>query len=136
MRQDDPLSAHQTIEAQLLQELPLICPRQVLQQNDLSWWLGHGLERFKVVATYSLLFNAAILVEEGLGYALCIDGLIENERLCFKPLEQNNTAQLVFAWRRTSMLSQASKCFLEILKPLLKASSASSVSNAGSSAQP
>lgn len=136
MRQDDPLSAHQTIEAQLLQELPLICPRQVLQQNDLSWWLGHGLERFKVVATYSLLFNAAILVEEGLGYALCIDGLIENERLCFKPLEQNNTAQLVFAWRRTSMLSQASKCFLEILKPLLKTSSASSVSSAGSSAQP
>ncbi len=39
-----------------------------------------------VVATYNLVFNASLLVEEGLGYAICLDKLINTQgsNLCFR----------------------------------------------------
>jgi len=39
--------------------------------------------------TYNLLFNASLLVEEGLGYAICFDRIINtsgDSRLTFRPL--------------------------------------------------
>ena len=59
-------------------------------RNELSGWYGSDFERLNIVMTYNLIYNAAIMVEEGLGYALCIDRLINttgDSRLCFRPLE-------------------------------------------------
>ena len=42
----------------------------------------------QVVATYNLLYSASIMVEEGMGYALCLDRIIrlpEDGPLCFRP---------------------------------------------------
>ena len=85
-------------------------------QNDLAGWLGHGLEKLNIVGTYNLIYNASHMVEDGIGYALCIDGLINNNTLCYRPLEHNTTAELVFAWKKYQVFSKASKKFLEVLK--------------------
>lgn len=39
-------------------------------------WLQKNYDRLNIVATYDLIFNASILVREGLGYALGFDKLV------------------------------------------------------------
>ena len=53
----------------------------------MSQWMKREISRLNVVATYNLLFNASLLVDEGLGYALCFDKLINTQgsNLCFRP---------------------------------------------------
>lgn len=116
LRKDDPMAANKSITPEMLKDLPLICPRQVMLQNDLAGWLGHGLEKLNIVGTYNLIYNASHMVEDGIGYALCIDGLINNNTLCYRPLEHNTMAELVFAWKKYQVFSKASKKFLEVLK--------------------
>lgn len=119
MRKDDPLAAQDTIDPKELTALPLICSRQVLNHNDLAWLLGQGLEQLNVVCTYSLIFNASILVEEGLGYAVAIEGLVDNEKLCFRPLTQDKSAPLSFGWHKQHDFSPAATRFLALLSAML-----------------
>jgi len=49
--------------------------------------LNHG--NYNIVATYNLLYNASLMVREGIGYALCLDKLVNTDcmsELCFRPL--------------------------------------------------
>lgn len=120
MRKDDPMTELEDITADILKKIPIICPRQVMLQNDLSSWLEQGLEELNVIGTYNLLYNASLLVENGVGYALCIDGLVNNNQLCYRPLQQDNTAQLVFAWKKYQVFSKAAKQLLTILKNVIQ----------------
>lgn len=49
--------------------------------------MQRDLSQLHIVATYNLVFNASLLVDEGLGYALCFDRLINTRgsSLCFRP---------------------------------------------------
>lgn len=103
MRKDHPLAAHSHIVPEDLKQTPLLCSRQMLIQNELSGWLGYPLDRLNIVGTYNLIYNASIMVEEGLGCALTIDRLINtsgNSRLCFRPFEPGISANLVVAWKK------------------------------------
>lgn len=122
MRADDPLASHETVDPNILPTLPLICSRQVLNQNELAWLIGQGLEQLNVVGTYSLLFNASILVEEGLGYAVCIGGLIDHDKLCFRPLTQDKSVNLSFAWRKQRVFAPAAQSFLTLISQILNQS--------------
>ena len=70
-----------------LWELPLITSHQKGDDHRLAQWMGREFSELHVVATYNLVFNASLLVDEGLGYALCLDKLIHTEGtgLCFRP---------------------------------------------------
>lgn len=116
IRKDDPLAKLDTISPDTLKNIPLIVPRQVMLQNDLASWLGRGLEQLNLVGTYNLLYNASLMVEDKIGYALCIDGLIENDLLCYRPLAHDTTAGVVFAWKKYQVFSRATKKLLEILQ--------------------
>ena len=61
-----------------------------------------GLERknLNVIGTYNLLYNASLLVKENIGYALCIDKLMntsEESTLC--PLSPKLEAGLNILWK-------------------------------------
>ncbi len=56
-----------------------------------------------------------LLVEEGLGYALCLDRLInttENSNLCFRPLSPPFEAKLNIIWKKHQIFSKAAEKFL------------------------
>jgi hypothetical protein len=38
--------------------------------------LGTDFERLNIVATYNILYNASLMVKEGVGYALCLNKII------------------------------------------------------------
>lgn len=74
MREDSPLARKEVITPDDLVDQPLILSSQAI--GDLSSWLGKNPERLTITATYNLIYNASILVGKGIGYALCLDGLV------------------------------------------------------------
>ncbi|HCO71707.1 MAG TPA: LysR family transcriptional regulator, partial [Enterococcus sp.] len=89
MRKDSPLAGKEVITPKDLWEVPLITSRQSLVSSELSKWLKKDMNKLTVVATYNLVYNASKLVEEGVGYALTLDKLINftpDSPLCFRKL--------------------------------------------------
>ncbi len=120
MRKDSPLAAKETVTLPDLVELPLICSRQVIRQsavkNGYAEWFGKNFEKLNVAASYNLIYNAALLVEAGIGYALAIDKLInvtDHSALCFRPLEPKLESGLNIVWKKYQVFSKAAEVFLE-----------------------
>ena len=68
-----------------------------------------------IVADYSLVYNASLLADEGLGYTLALDKLInvsENSSLCFRPLEPSLETRARIVWKKKQVFSRAASLFL------------------------
>lgn len=123
MRKDSPLASQNKITANDIKSLPLICSNQKMVKNELTGLLGIDFDKLNIVATYNLIYNASLLVEEGNGYALGLDRLINttgNSSLCFKPLEPRLEVGLTFVWKKYQIFSRASKYFLTMLRAELE----------------
>ena len=119
LRKDDPLAAHEAVTPEMLMNVPILCSRQALIQNELSGWLGRPFEELNPAGTYNLIYNAAIMVEEGLGCAVCIDKLLDtsgDSAVCFRPFEPAIDAELFIAWKKYQFFSAAAGKFLEMLQ--------------------
>ena len=114
-----PLAKKEYVTPQDLKNIPILSSRQFLVKNLISGWLGDDFEKLNIVGTYNLLFNASIMVDEGFGYALCIDKLINftgESNLCFKPLKPTLEAGTLIAWKKNAPLSKCAKLFLQSLQ--------------------
>ena len=120
MKKDNPLANLEYIKPKDLLNIPLIFSKQALDNNELTGWFGHNVEKLNIVATYNLIYNASFFVEEGFGSALTLDNLVNNPNLCFKPLEPNLKSNLVMAWKKYQVFSKASQIFLDELQKELK----------------
>ena len=123
MRKDAELAKKNFITPKDLKDIPILSSRQFLVKNLISGWLGDDFEKLNIVGTYNLLFNASIMVDEGFGYALCIDKLINftgKSNLCFKPLKPTLEAGVLLAWRKNSPLSKCAKLFIKELQNSIK----------------
>lgn len=123
MRKDSPLAEKEAIEKNELLEIPLLCSRQVVgsrhSENKFAEWFGTDYEKLNIVATYNLMYNAAILVEAGVGYALTLDKLAntsEDSVLCFRPLRPELESGLNVVWKKYQVFSPAAELFLKTLK--------------------
>ena len=120
MRKDSPLAEQQTVTLRDLRRLPLICSRISIRQstvkNAYAEWFGKSFEKLHIVATYNLIYNAALMVEAGVGYALALDGLVDavgNRALCFRPLEPKLESGLNIVWKKYQVFSKAAEVFRE-----------------------
>lgn len=120
MRRDSPLAAMKSIHPTDLADLPLLLSRQAIKQdlssNEFSGWFGEDYDKLNVVTTYNLAYNAAIMVEEGIGYAVTLDKLVNtsSERnLCFRPLEPQLESGLNVVWKKHQIFSKAAQVFFE-----------------------
>ena len=122
MRKDSPLASKSRVTREDLAELPLICSRQAIadkkEGNEFIAWFGDEFERLNIVTTFNLVFNAAIMAEKGIGYAVTIDKLVntsEESALCFRPLEPRIDSGLDIIWKKHQLFSPAAGLFLEKL---------------------
>ncbi|KZE15127.1 LysR family transcriptional regulator [Priestia aryabhattai] len=123
MRRDSPLALKESIQAADLLNAPLICSRQAMKQtfskNEFSDWFGEDFHKLNIVTTYNLAYNAAIMVEEGIGYAITLDKIVNtttNSNLCFKPLQPRLESGLNIVWKKHHVLSAAADAFLKELQ--------------------
>lgn len=119
MRKDSPLAAKEYIVPQDLWDKPLILSRQAHGKNMISEWFGKNMEELNVVATGNLLYNMSLLVEEGLGYSVCLDKIIRtdgNSILCFRPLYPELISHLDIAWKKYQVFPKCAEIFLKRLQ--------------------
>lgn len=119
MREDSPLAGKESIRSEDLENIPLIVSRQSMVHNELSGWSGRDFDKLNIVATYNLVYNASLMVDEGFGYALCLDRLVysaDNNNFCFRPLEPRLETHLDIAWKKYQVFSKAAEKFLETLQ--------------------
>lgn len=119
MRKDSPLALKDTIQAGDLLNVPLICSRQAMKKtfskNEFSDWFSEDFDKLNVVTTYNLAYNAAIMVEEGIGCAIVLDKIVNTSRdsnLCFRPLEPRLESGLNIVWKKHQVFSAAADLFL------------------------
>lgn len=119
MRKDSPLSEKEYITDSDLISIPLLTSKATMGKSAFSKWIGTHINELDVVATYDLVYNASIMVEEGIGYAICRNKLVNitsDSQLCFKPLYPKLESKLAIAWKRDQVFSHAAEKFLERLR--------------------
>lgn len=119
MRKDHPLAKKDFIEASDLWGVPIISSSQRLTSNMFSKWLKDDYEKLNLVATYTLLYNASLLVKDNIGCALCLDKIIStsgDSGLCFRPLKPLMEARWHIVWKKYQVFSKATEVFLKRLQ--------------------
>ncbi len=123
LRNDHSLAEHKTITPNDLIGLPVLHSRQAFSQNELSGWLGYSPDKLNIIGTHNLVYNESIMVKEGLGCAVTLDGLANTSSengLCFRPFEPKITARLVVAWKKYQVFSKPAELFLKKLQENLR----------------
>ena len=118
MRKDSPLAEKEAIRLSDLKNEPVIVSRA--SEQFFSGMKGYS--SLNIVATYNLLYNASLLVEDGLGYAVCFDRLINvtgDSKLCIRPLVPRieNAGNLI--WKKYQVFSPAVQMFIDGIREMI-----------------
>lgn len=76
-----------------------------------------------IIATYNLVYNASLLVEDGLGYAICFDKLINttgDSRLCMRPIIPQMTFTGSLIWKKYQGFSPAVQMFIDRVRNTIR----------------
>ena len=118
VKKDSPLAEKEYITPQDLKGKALITSDQAFARGMLAEWFKMPAEEVQVSATYNLLYVGSQLAEEGAGYALGLEGIINTEGtgLCFKRLEPPVYNRADVIWKKYSVFSRPAEAFLAELK--------------------
>ncbi|WP_330585166.1 LysR family transcriptional regulator substrate-binding protein [Parablautia muri] len=123
MRRDSPLAGKKIIKPEDLLDKPLILSRQMIYDSDLTALFHCSVDKLNIAATYNLLFNGSLMVDEGMGYAICLDKIINvsgESSLCFRPLEPRTEASMNLVWKKYQVFTKASHKFLLMCREVLE----------------
>ena len=115
MPKDCELSRKEQIHYSDLEGLSLIISRAALPIFSNSEEFAH----LHIVATYNLIYNASLLVEDGMGYAICFDKLINttgDSHLCQRPLVPETKKPGNLIWKKYQILSPAVQMFIDVVR--------------------
>ena len=118
MRKNSPLSDKSKIEPKDLFDKPLIVSRQAEKTGIVKQLLGKSADKLNIVATYNLIFNGALMVQDGLGYALSLESIVDRSdqsELVFKPLSNSLSEEMHVIWKKNNVFSKAAEKLLEVI---------------------
>lgn len=116
MRDDHPLAERKTIAPDEIAEYPLILPLRERVRNEILNWMRKEEKDLTIPLSYTLLSNAALMVEAGLGCAFCLDGALaihSSPHLSFVPISPEHTTRSVLVWKKNQMFSPATALFIQ-----------------------
>lgn len=125
MRKDCPLAKKEVIHPEDLRDKPLIVSEHFLRQGFFSKWLGISPEEINIAAIVEPIYNAAMLVKDGIGYYVSINfELMTEDKLhndiCFRPLEPPLASGIYIVWKKYQVFSKAAELFLEELQSIIQ----------------
>lgn len=115
---DCPLAKKEALTAEDLKGYRVFTSKRGFTEGVVSWF-GDEYATLDIYVTYNLIYNAAMLVDCGLGVALAIEGavsLYQNPNIIFKPLSPEYTVSSVLVWKKHQPMSQAVSRFIDYLK--------------------
>ena len=115
---DCDLAQQETVNIDQLKSLPMIMAEQTFSGHQDLEWFGTDHSVLNVVATYNLIYNATFLVEHGIGYALCLERLVNTRgrNLTFRPIVPELSVDLYIVTKKYQTFSPAVKQFLAELR--------------------
>ncbi|ACV22827.1 LysR family transcriptional regulator [Slackia heliotrinireducens] len=118
MRKDDALAAKDSVTYDDLAGRPVLVSRAFMPAAEGS----EALRSLRIAGTYNLIYNASLMVEDGIGIALAFGGLVNTgpeSSLCFRPLEpaQQVTGRVI--WKKYQVFAPAAQLFVDALKESL-----------------
>lgn len=119
MRRDEKLAQKSSVSISDVSGLDLIIPRQPNHSTMLSEMIAEQAPDANIVAEYNLIYNASVMVNEGIGSAITLDRLINvsgDSKLCFRPFEPRMEAICCFIWKRYPVFTKAASTFLQQFK--------------------
>lgn len=121
MRDDHPLAEHIAITPEEIAEYPLILPLRERVRNEILNWIKRDEKDLTIPLSYTLLSNAALMVEAGLGCAFCLDGALaihSSPQLRFVPISPEHTTHSVLIWKKNHLFSPATSLFIQQINML------------------
>lgn len=122
MRKDSALAQKESITPKDLWDKPLIFSQQEDKGGSVTQWIKRKASDLNIVATYNLIFNASLMVDEGLGYAITFDRIINttgDSNLCFRPLNPQLENEMSIIWKKYQVLPKPAEKFIEALQEQL-----------------
>ena len=119
MRADNPLAEKSSVTMDDIRELPIIFPCQAYAGQERLSWFEMQYNSLNIIGTYSLIYNATFMVEQGMGCAFCLGNLVDTQgsrSLAFRPLEPEIAVDLFMITKRYQTFSPAVKVFLKYLR--------------------
>lgn len=113
---DAPLASRETIPVELLRSLPLIVSQQTVSDQLFREWIGPDYDNLNIIATYNLIYNATFMVEQGMGYGLCLENLVNTEgkrNLTFRPMEPELSVNASLVVKKYQVLSRSAQLLLD-----------------------
>ena len=119
MPKDCPLAEKKEIRISDLQGLPIIISRaaEPYVAGNKEW------STLNIIATYNLIYNASLMVEDGLGYAICFDRLINttgDSPLCIRPIIPQKKTAGYLIWKKYQVFSPAVQLFIEQIRNTIR----------------
>ncbi len=121
MRNDHPLSGQESVNPDEIAQYPLILPLRERVRAEILNWLNCEEKDLHIPLSYTLLSNAVLLVEEGLGSAFCLDGALaihSSPKLRFIPIHPEHTTRSVLVWKKNHVFSPATSLFIQEINML------------------
>ena len=87
VKKTSSLAQKKVMTAEDLAGIPLITTRNPKVDNEIVSWFGNHAGQRKVVITYNLLYNGAMMAQQGIGTAMCLKLNCHYPGLKFVPLE-------------------------------------------------
>ena len=115
-KKDSELGRKDRIELSDLKNMSLILPRRIKQNANIDYWFKNLLDQYDIVATYNLLYNAAMMVKKEIGVALCLQLGVSYRDLCFVPLSPSVNAYSLLVWKRNQVYSPIMAAFIDFAK--------------------
>ena len=99
--------------------IPLLMVKRPYLRNEMSNWFGEYYDQMEIACTYNLIYNAAIMVKNHMGVALCIELESHFDDLCFRPLYPTLESGNVLVWKKEQTLPTATRAFIDYVKRCL-----------------
>lgn len=121
VRSDHPFASRQSVQPRELVDQPLMLPSRPSARREIVNWMGCEERRLNILVGYNLLSNVALLVEAGMGVAVCLNGALSlhaGPDLRFIPFEPARAIQSVLIWKRNQVFNTATSLFIQSLQVL------------------
>lgn len=122
MRSDSHLAHNKNLSPVDIANLPLIIPRRSIVIDEIAKWLNMKPEQLNVVASHNLPTNGLLLVQNHIGYLICVQGSITirpTPNITFVPFYPERTTGHVLVWKKHHSISNASFKFLLFIQDFI-----------------
>ena len=88
-------------------------------RREILNWIGCEENRLNILVGYNLLSNIALLVEQGMGVAVCMDGALSlhaSPDLRFVPLVPERSIRGVLIWKKNHVFNPAISLFVQMVQ--------------------